>query len=367
MDILDRYIFRKFLAVFTTTLVLLFGLGTIVKILDSLRDFEQNKHGTMLLVKYYATVMPAYVPYIVPPSLVFAIAFTISHFNRNFEISVILAAGRSFRRILRPMLIFAIILACAFFLFNQYVAYPAARRATDISYLLRNKAPDERLRKYDKSNDMTLHFGQRYYTIGHGAWYNRELHGFHLLELGPQGNAMRMVEAEKAIAENLRSHRWKLLNARITRFTPEGTYLQTEIYAEHELELPENLHAIQNFYVDLDMEERSIFDSYRFYRKRRELGGSYEGFLTEVFWHAGYPLVCVFIVFIGGIIGGRLRRSGLAVSISVAMLVTLVYYALMYFGTAFGETGMLPPAIAGNLANMVATACSLWLHWQYDF
>ncbi|MCS6972572.1 MAG: LptF/LptG family permease, partial [Leptospiraceae bacterium] len=116
MDILDRYIFRKFLAVFTTTLVLLFGLGTIVKILDSLRDFEQNKHGTMLLVKYYATVMPAYVPYIVPPSLVFAIAFTISHFNRNFEISVILAAGRSFRRILRPMLIFAIILACAFFL-----------------------------------------------------------------------------------------------------------------------------------------------------------------------------------------------------------------------------------------------------------
>jgi lipopolysaccharide export system permease protein len=367
MDILDRYILRNFLKAFAGTLLLLVGVSVIVKVLDSLKDFTENQHGVGLLLEYYLVVTPSFVTYIVPPALMFAIAFTISNFNRNFELTVMLAAGRSFRRIIRPILIFTTIFMVAFFFFNQYVAFPAAYRAVDISYKLRNKGDDARLRKYDKSGDMTLRFGNRYYTIGHGAWYRRELVGFHLLEISEQGSIARIVEADSAAAENHESKKWQMKNVRITRFTEQGIYADTDSYEALVMELPENLMAFQNFYVEMDSEERSIFDSWRIYQKRKKAGGSYEGFLTEVYWHIGYPLVLIFIVFIGGMLGGKLKKGGVPVSIAVSMLFTLGYFFFMYFGTAFGDSGTLPPFIAGNLANLVAASLSGWIYFRLDY
>ncbi|MBN8223159.1 MAG: LptF/LptG family permease, partial [Spirochaetes bacterium] len=72
MDILDRYIFKSFLKTFLGTLVLLLGVAIIVKVLDSLKDFNENKQGAALLIKYYAVITPTFVTYIVPPSLMFA-------------------------------------------------------------------------------------------------------------------------------------------------------------------------------------------------------------------------------------------------------------------------------------------------------
>lgn len=367
MDILDRYIFRNFLKTFSGTLTLLVGVSVIVKVLDSLKDFTENKQGIGLLLKYYLVITPSFVTYIVPPALMFATAFTISGFNRNFEITVMLAAGRSFRRILRPMLIFTGLFSVAFFAFNEFVAFPSAYRAVDISYQLRNRGDDARLRKYDKSGDMTLRFGPRYYTIGHGAWYQLELLGFHLLEIAPGGSIARIVEADSASVENHETRIWQMKNVRITRFNEQGLYAGSDTYKTQTLELAENLRAFQNFYVEMDPEERSVFDAFRIYQKRKQSGGSYEVFLTEVFWHIGYPLVCLFIVFIGGMLGGKLKKGGVPVSIAVSMLFTLGYFFFMYFGSAFGESGTLPPFVAGNLANLVAGCLSASIYFRLDY
>ncbi|MBS0617879.1 MAG: LptF/LptG family permease [Spirochaetes bacterium] len=367
MDILDRYIFRTFIKTFLGTLILLVGVAVIVKILDSLKDFTENKHGVGLLIEYYATVTPSFITYIVPPALMFSIAFTISNFNRNFEITVMLAAGRPFSRILRPILIFSIILAGGFFLLNEYVAFPASYKAVDISYKLRNRGEDARLRKTDKSSNLTLRFENRYYTIGLGAWYDSDLIGFHLLELWPNGSIQRIIDAEKAHVEDNESHSWHLTHVRISNFTDQGGYQNTESYDALQETLPENLKSFQNFYVEMDSEERSIFDSFRLFKKRKEVGGEYGVFLTEVFWHAGYPLVCFFIVFIGGMVGGRLKRANAATSIAVSMLFTLGYFFLMYFGTAFGESGSLHPFIAGNFANFAAAGIAGWIYFRMDY
>lgn len=367
MDILDRYMMRSFLKVFVGTLILLTGLAFIVKILDSLKDFTENRHGPWLLLQYYLVSTPAFITYVVPPALMFAVAFTISQFNRNFELTVILAAGRSFRRILRPMLIFTAIFTVGFFLFNEFVAFPCAYRATDISYKLRNRGEDARLRKYDKSSDLTFRFANRYYTIGHGAWYDKTLLGFHLLELHSNGSIMRIIEAESATTTSLEAHKWQLKQARVTHFTPQGLYVGTELHEILAIDLPENLRALQSFYVEMDAEERSIFDSYRIYQKRKQSGGDYEVFLTEIFWHAGYPLVCLFIVFIGGMLCGKIKKGGIAISIAISMCFTLVYFFLMYFGSAFGETGSLAPLLAGNLANIASGIGSLWISWRLKY
>lgn len=367
IDILDRYIFKSFIKTFLGTLVLLVGVAIIVKILDSVKDFTENKQGSWLLIKYYIIMTPTFITYIVPPALMFAVAFTVAQFNRNFEITVMLAAGRSFRRLLMPIIAFSVLLTVAFFFFNEYIAFPASYKATDISYALRNKAKDQRLRKHDHSSNLTLRFGNRYYTVGYGAWYDSELIGFHMLELSNDGLIHQIIEAEKAQAQSFETHFWKFLRVRISRFDEKGLYIGTDTVDEMQYELPESMKSFRNFYVEMDSEERSIFDSYGIYSKRKEVGGEYNVFLTEVFWHAGYPLVCFFIAFIGGMIGGKLKKGNAATSIAVSMLFTLAYFFFMYFGSAFGESGSLNPFIAGNLANIIAGLGTVYVYAKLDY
>jgi len=366
-DILDRYIFKSFLKTFAGTLALLVGVALIVKILDSIKDFGDNKAGSALLVQYYITLTPTFVTYIVPPALMFAVAFTVAQFNRNFEITVMLAAGRSFRRILLPMVLFSVALCFAFFAFNQYVAFPASYKATDISYVLRNRGTDARLRKVDHASNLTMRFANRYYTIGFGNWIEMKLKGFHMLEISSSGNIARIVEAASAYAPTMDTHQWKLNQVRISNFDSEGIYTDTETPEDFMLELPETMKSFRSFYVEMDSEERSIFDSFGIYQRRKEVGGEYSVYLTEVFWHAGYPLVCFFIVFIGGMIGGRLKKGNAATSIAVSMLFTLAYFFFMYFGSAFGESGSMPPPIAGNLANIISGLGTGYVYAKLDY
>ncbi|MBV6493279.1 MAG: hypothetical protein LDLANPLL_01295 [Turneriella sp.] len=247
------------------------------------------------------------------------------------------------------------------------MAYPSAYKAVDISYILRDKGPAARLKKYTYSDDLTLRFDNRYYTIGYGAWYENTLMGFHLLELNSEGIVSRMVDADKAISADGKSHLWNFVNARMSLFNSQGAYLETKTYTNLFLPLPETMKSFRNFYIDRDSEERSIFYVYDLYQKRKELGGEYAVFLTEFFWHAGYPLICFFIVFLGGMVGGRLKKGNAATSIAVSMIFTIIYFFLMYFGTAFGESGTIHPLIAGNLANIIAAIASLSIHYRMDY
>lgn len=367
MDILDRYLFKSFIKIFVGTLILLVGISVIVSVIDSLKRFTDNTHGVELLVKYYLTITPSYVTYIVPPALLFATAFTISNFNRHFELTVIMAAGRSFRRILRPLLIFAALFSVGFFFFNEFVAFPSAYKAVDISYALRNRGENVRLTKSYKLVQLTYRFENRYYTVGRADWIGHSLNGFHLLELNPQGGVVRIIEADKASVLTNESRVWTLSRVHFIHFNAQGDYQRTENYETYAIEIPESLASFQNNFVEMDSEERSVFDAYHIYKKRKASGGTYSVFLTEVFWHIGYPLICFFIVYIGGMLGGRIKKGGIALSIAVSMLFTLLYFFFMYFGNAFGESETLPPFIAGNLSNYISLALSAWIFWRVDY
>lgn len=115
----------------------------------------------------------------------------------------------------------------------------------------------------------------------------------------------------------------------------------------------------------MDSEERSIFDAYKGYSKRKEVGGDYSVFLTEVF------LACrisprVLFYRLHRRHGGRLKGNA-ATSIAVSMLFTLAYFFLMYFGSAFGESGSIPPFIAGNLANFIAGFGAAYVYFKLDY
>lgn len=367
INILDRYFLKFFIKSFLGAIVLLTGIGLIAKVNETLKNFLGIEGAQWLIIKYYALSIPAFITYIIPPALMFSVAFTVANFKKSNEISVILAAGRSFRRTLMPLVIFSIFLSGAFFVFNEFIAYPFAYKAYDTRDIIQ-KNPNLR---YDRNNrNISVRFNDRYYTIGKLDILNKSLVNLHLLEYTTGNFPKRIVECETA---TYKANEWILQNGSITNFNPDGS-VQEKNYFKFIHAKPNTVHIKEKF-ADIaavhtrntTADERSIFLILELLEAKKKTGGDYHFLETEFYWHLGYPLICFFVTFIGGSLGSQMRHAGIAVSIGLAMVFTIVYFFIMYFGTALGETGVLPPFLAANLANIGSFAFTIYLYFKQDY
>jgi len=112
MKILDRYIFFEFFRSFLGTLLLLTGIGVISKVMERLSVLIAYDGPFGDIIKYVYLNIPYIITIVGPTALMFAISFTIANFSKKKELAVIMTSGRSFRRILAPIIFFR------FFVFN---------------------------------------------------------------------------------------------------------------------------------------------------------------------------------------------------------------------------------------------------------
>jgi lipopolysaccharide export system permease protein len=93
-------------------------------------------------------------------------------------------------------------------------------------------------------------------------------------------------------------------------------------------------------------------------------GSQFARLLTDYYGRIAFPLVTVIMVLVG--IALSLRRSGIrggsmAIGIGQALLVGFLYWAAHSIAIAFGRGGVLPPVVAGWLANVLFTSYGLYL------
>ncbi|MDO5104891.1 LptF/LptG family permease [Capnocytophaga sp.] len=127
MKILDRYILTQFLKNFLGTLailILIFVFHTIWTYIDELagRGLE-----LWIIGKFLLFFIPQLIPIILPLAVVVSSIMTFGAFAENYEFAAMKASGISLLRIMRPLLVFMLILSgITFFLVNNII--PVAYR-----------------------------------------------------------------------------------------------------------------------------------------------------------------------------------------------------------------------------------------------
>ena len=194
---------------------------------------------------------------------------------------------------------------------------------------------------------------------------NKKIDNLHYLELTKDGRPSLILEAESA---RFNQGKWLLTSGSQIQFVNEGSVSVKDSFNTRAYTLRESyedLAAVHGRNTGAD--ERSIFLIQELMDARKKTGGDYHFLETEFFWHLGYPFICFFVTYIGGNMGSRMRHGGVAVSIALAMVFTIFYFFLMYFGTAMGETGVLPPLLAANLANIVSLGFVGYIRFKVDW
>ena len=140
--IIDRYIIRKFLGTYIFAIILLLAIVVMFDINEKLDAFlKAPLHAT--IVDYYFNFIPYFANQFAPLFTFIAVIFFTSKLATHNEIVAMLSSGMSFRRLLRPYMVSAAVIAAASFVLIAYIIPPAnVKRIDYTNTYVKNKRVD---------------------------------------------------------------------------------------------------------------------------------------------------------------------------------------------------------------------------------
>ncbi|MDQ6960927.1 MAG: LptF/LptG family permease [Mariprofundaceae bacterium] len=110
MKILDRYMLRNFALPFLTSLAVVTGVLLFGRALNILSSLSDNGLGFSLMIQLLWSILPYFLVLTVPIAFFFAMQSTLMRLNQDSEMDALRAAGISYPRTLRSLIMVAFLL-----------------------------------------------------------------------------------------------------------------------------------------------------------------------------------------------------------------------------------------------------------------
>ena len=118
----DRYIIRTFITTFLFAIGLILAVAVVFDVNDKITDFLKPEVPLSgILFHYYLNFIPYYANLFSPLFVFISVIFFTSKLAANSEIIAMLASGMSFRRLLRPYMVAATLIAAATYVLNGFI------------------------------------------------------------------------------------------------------------------------------------------------------------------------------------------------------------------------------------------------------
>ena len=123
---IDIYITKKFLGTFFYAIALILSIAIVFDISENLDDFlSKDVPLKDIVFDYYLNFIPYFANLFSPLFTFIAVIYFTSKMAYNTEIIAILSSGVSYRRLMRPYMVSAFILAGFSFVLGNYIIPPA--------------------------------------------------------------------------------------------------------------------------------------------------------------------------------------------------------------------------------------------------
>ena len=140
LKILDKYILRKFLGTYFMATLLFLAVIAMFDITEKLDAFLTAPLKETLF-DYFASFLPFFAVQLSPLFVFISVIFFTTKMADNSEIIAILASGVSYRRLLRPYMVGAALIAALTFVLSNYVIPPTnVNRLNFTNKYVKNKA-----------------------------------------------------------------------------------------------------------------------------------------------------------------------------------------------------------------------------------
>ncbi len=367
ISVMDRYIFIELLLPFLFGIGLFTSLGlSIGTLFELIRKVTESGLLLGIALKILLLRMPEFIALAFPMSILLATLMAYSRLSSDSEIIALRSIGINIYRLVIPAIILSLFVTGFTFFINDVITPTANREAT----LTLQKALDrvrptfkDRNILYPEYNTIVDENGSRHPVLVR-LFYAEEFNGEEMrdvtiLDLSREG--VNQILTAQTATWNIRENVWDFFNGTIYLISPDGAYRNIVRFQHQQL-------ALSRAPLDLaqrppNYDEMSIAQA-REYLKIVELGGREKDLRklkVRIQEKISLPFVCLVFGLIGSALGIRPQNTNKATSFGICVGLIFSYYLLSFVSQSMGIWGILTPAMAAWLPNILGLIAGSWL------
>lgn len=349
LKILDWYIIKKFIGTYFYSIALIISISIVFDVNENLAKFTQYHAPLKAIVfDYYMNFVPYFANLFSPLFVFIAVIFFTSKLAGNSEIISMLAAGVSFKRLMRPYMISAAIISIMTFLLGAYVIPKGTIIRQNFETMYKNK------KKNTSAENVQLQVGKG--VIAYIQHYDNNLkkgYGFCLDKFEDKKLVSHMTASEiqyDTISDS--KYHWKARNWRIRQLRgmreniTSGSVKDTVIMME-----PTDLVYSKG------QQETFTSPQLRDYINKQIDRGSGNVVQYEVEYHKriATSFASFILTTIGLSLSSRKRKGGMGLYLGIGLALSFTYIMLQTVSSTFAINADTPPVLAAWIPNIIFT------------
>ena len=356
LSILDWYIIRKFIGTYFFAILLIISISIVFDVNENLAKFSQYHAPLKAIVfDYYANFVPYFANLFSPLFVFIAVIFFTSKLAGNSEIIAMLAAGMSFRRLMRPYMISCVLISALTFYLGAYIIPHGTIVRQNFETIYKNKKKNSTA----ENVQLQVESGVIAY-IQHYDNNKKRGYGFCLDKFEDKKVVSHLTATEisyDTISDS--KYHWKVTNWKIRTLKglkehiTRGAVTDTVIMME-----PTDLVYSKG--------QQETFTSPQLleYISKQTSRGSGNVVQYEVEYHKRIAMsfASFILTTIGLSLSSRKRKGGMGLYLGIGLALSFTYIMLQTVSSTFAIKADTPPMLAAWIPNIIFAAVAYFCY-----
>ena len=347
IKLLDWYIIRKFIGTYIYSIVLIISISIVFDVNENLAKFTES-HAPLraIVVDYYANFVPYFANLFSPLFVFIAVIFFTSKLAGNSEIIAMLACGMSFKRLLRPYMISAALIAAL----NLYLGAFLIPRGTVIRHNFESLYKNNK--KNTSASNVQLQVGKG--VIAYIAQYD-DIHktgyGFSLDKFENKKLVSHMTASTiqyDTISDS--KYHWKAINYKIRTLKGMREHITTGMERDTTI-----LMEPMDLVFSKGQQETFTSPELLSYISKQKDRGSSNVVQYEVEFHKRIAMcfASFILTIIGASLSSRKRKGGMGLYLGIGLALSFAYILLQTISSTFAINANTPSMLAAWIPNIL--------------
>jgi len=353
--LIDVYIIRKFLGTFFFCMVLILTIAVVFDFAEKIDNFmEKQAPIKAIIFDYYLNFIPYFAMLFAPLFVFIAVIFFTSKMAISTEIIAILNSGMSFRRMMYPYFISALVIALLTFFLTNFII----PKSNVIRLDFEDKYYRSSSRRLTIENIHRMALKNTYVYMGTFNPLSQRGQNFTIEKFDDDGKLESKLSSSSVVYDTA-THKWTAINYHLREIVGNQEIITKGKQLDTTLTLKPNDFSRDPRFVGT-MTSAELEDYINLLRSQ----GSDELklFLIEKHRRFANPFAVFILSLIGVTLSSRKIRGGIGMNIGIGLVLSFSYILFLQFASQFSLKGNLGPMLAMWIPNIIYTIVGLILY-----
>ena len=351
---IDRYIMGKFLGTFFFALALILSISVVFDINENIDSFINNKAPVKaIILDYYMNFVPYYANLFSPLFIFISVIFFTSKLAENSEIIAMFSTGMSFKRLLVPYFLSAMIIAIGSYILSSHFIPKGSITRINFETQYKNKKKTNYARNIQLVVDTNvIAYMERY------EGYNRTGYRFSLDKF-ENNRLVSHLTARRATYDTTKLHKWVIRDYMIREMKgmketiTKGDRIDSIINME-----PQDFLISRNQYETMTSPELKTYID-----KQKQRGfANIKEFEVEYYKRIATPFAAFILTLIGASLSSKKVKGGMGMNLGVGLGLSASYILFQTITSTFAISGNVPPMVAVWIPNILFLFIAIYLY-----